>query len=153
MISLRISSGIRFQTRLGQGERSPSASSDVAARAVSPASRFLPASRNSLDQPEYMDEVMPSRRHSSAMLSSPRKPSSTMRILSSAENWRRVARRISLRAASAGGLAGPDLCLIFAPDGYDEPDILRSRQPSICLKGADAGQPFAARKGALRSAG
>src|SRR5829696_10539929 len=88
-----------------------------------------------------MEVAMPSRRHSSAMLSSPRRPSSTMRILSSAENWRRVARRISLRAASAGSLAGPDVCFIFAPDGYHEPDILRSRQPSICLKGADAGHP------------
>ena len=44
----------------------------------------------------------------------------------SAENWRRVARRISLRAASAGSLAGLDVCFIFAPNGYDEPDILRS---------------------------
>src|SRR5918993_1263929 len=86
-----------------------------------------------------MEVAMPSRRHSSAMLSAPRRPSSTMRILFSAENWRRVARRISLRAASAGSLAGPDVCFIFAPGGYDEPEILRSRQPSICLKGADAG--------------
>lgn len=38
---------------------------------------------------------MPSLRHSSAMLSSPRRPSSTMRILSSAEKWRRVCRRMS----------------------------------------------------------
>src|ERR1700735_2164601 len=47
-------------------------SSEVVARAVSPASRLLPASRNSFDQPSYIDEAMPSRRHSSAMLSSPR---------------------------------------------------------------------------------
>src|SRR5919112_4127535 len=87
-----------------------------------------------------MDEVMPSRRHSSAMLSSPRRPSSTMRILSSAEKLRRVARRMSLTTVSAGSFAGPDVCFIFAPDGYDEPEILRSREPSICLKGADAGQ-------------
>ncbi len=39
--------------------------------------------------------AMPSRRHSSAMLSSPRRPSSTMRIFSSTKNCRRVARRIS----------------------------------------------------------
>ena len=69
---------------------------------------------------------MPARRHNSAMLSSPRTPSSTMRIFSSAENWRRVARRISLRAASAGALAGPDVGFIFAPYGYDEPNTLRS---------------------------
>jgi transposase len=37
--------------------------------------------------------VMPSLRHSSAMRSSPRRPSSTMRILSSAEKSRRVCRR------------------------------------------------------------
>ena len=62
-----------------------------------------------------------------------------MRIFSSAENWRRVARRISFTTRSAGGFAGPDVCFIFAPDGYDEPDILRSREPSICLKRADGG--------------
>src|SRR6476661_6367954 len=39
---------------------------------------------------------MPSRRHNSAMLCSPRRPSSTMRIFSSAEYCLRVARRISL---------------------------------------------------------
>src|SRR3954469_16202260 len=86
-----------------------------------------------------MEEVMPSRRHNSAMLSSPRKPSSTMRILSSAEKWRRVARRMSLTRVSAGGFAGPDVCFIFAPVGYDEPEILRSREPSVCLTSADAG--------------
>src|ERR687884_44283 len=86
-----------------------------------------------------MDEVMPSRRHSSAMLSSPRKPSSTMRIFSSAEKWRRAARRMSLTMVSAGSFAGPDFRFIFAPVGYDEPEILRSREPSVCLTGADAG--------------
>jgi hypothetical protein len=75
------------------------------------------------------------------MLSSPRRPSSTMRIFSSAEIGRRVARRMSFTICSAGRFSGPDVCLIFAPDGYDEPEILRSREPSICLKGADAGQP------------
>src|SRR3954453_9372900 len=82
---------------------------------------------------------MPSRRHSSAMLASPRRPSSTMRIFSSAENCRRVARRMSFTTASAGCFTGPDVCFIFALDGYDEPEILRSRKPSICLTGADAG--------------
>src|SRR5271154_4882137 len=38
---------------------------------------------------------MPSLRHNSAMLSSPRRPAITMRIFSSAEYCRRVARRIS----------------------------------------------------------
>jgi hypothetical protein len=39
-------------------------------------------------------------RHKSAMLSSPRSPSSTMRIFSSGENFLRVRRRISRIAAS-----------------------------------------------------
>src|SRR4029077_4256947 len=34
-------------------------SSEVAARAVSPASRLLPASRNSFDQPYHTDEARP----------------------------------------------------------------------------------------------
>ena len=44
---------------------------------------------------------MPSLRQSSAMLSSPRRPSTTMRIFSSAEKCRLVARRMSLTASSA----------------------------------------------------
>src|SRR3954471_8971343 len=84
---------------------------------------------------------MPSRRQSSAMLSSPRRPSSTTRIFSSAEKCRRVARRISFTTWSAGDLAGLDFCLIFAPSkGYDEPEILPSSIRRICLIGADAGQ-------------
>ena len=50
---------------------------------------------------------MPSRRHSAAMLSSPRRPSSTMRIFSSAEWCLRVARRISLITCSAAGFCDP----------------------------------------------
>ena len=49
-----------------------------------------------------------------------------MRILSSAEKCRRVARRRSLIASSAGCFSGPDFCLIFAPCGYDDPEILPS---------------------------
>src|ERR1700744_6767454 len=52
-------------------------SPDVAARAVSPAKRRLPASRNSFDQPEYIEAAMPSRRQSSEIFSSPRNPSRT----------------------------------------------------------------------------
>src|SRR5271169_5481256 len=75
---------------------------------------------------------MPSRRHNSAMLSSPRSPSSTTRIFSSAEKCRRVARRMSLIASSAGCFSGPDFCLIFAPCGYDDPEILPTRkQPAV----------------------
>ena len=40
-------------------------------------------------------------RHSSAIVSSPRRPSRTMRIFSSAENFRRVALRISRTVLSA----------------------------------------------------
>jgi hypothetical protein len=57
------------------------------------------------------------------MLSSPRKPSSTIRILSSAEWCLRVARRISRTTCSAGAFAlvlalaagAEDLRLIFTP--------------------------------------
>src|SRR5262245_1109102 len=41
------------------------------------------------------------------MLSSPRRPSSTMRIFSSAENFRRVMRRMSFTIFSAGSFTGP----------------------------------------------
>src|SRR5277367_6616733 len=77
---------------------------------------------------------MPSRRHSSAMLSSPRSPSSTTRIFSSAEKCRRVAHRMSLIASSAGCFSGPDFCLIFAPCGYDDPEILPRRKPRAVSK-------------------
>src|ERR1700688_4928644 len=81
---------------------------------------------------------MPSRRHSSAMLSSPRSPSSTTRIFSSAEKCRRVARRMSLIASSAGCFSGPDFCLIFAPCGYDDPEILPTRKPTTRSKALTA---------------
>jgi hypothetical protein len=46
---------------------------------------------------------------------------------------------------STAGFCGPDFCLIFASfDGYDEPEILSSQSPAICLKGADGGQDIAA---------
>ena len=45
---------------------------------------------------------MPSRRHSSAMLSSPRKPSRTILIFSSDEYCLRVARLMSLTIFSPG---------------------------------------------------
>src|SRR5580692_6068598 len=74
------------------------------------------------------------------MLSSPRKPSNTMRILSSAEKCRRVARRILFTTSVAGSFSGTDFCLIFAPcEGYDEPEILPSSTHPICLMSADGG--------------
>src|SRR6266550_105140 len=73
---------------------------------------------------------------------SPRRPSSTMRILSSAEKCRRVARRIFFTTSVAGSFSGTDFCLIFAPcEGYDEPEILPSSTHPICLMSADGGQP------------
>src|SRR3954470_11891441 len=42
---------------------------------------------------------------------------------------------------SAGALPGPDFYFIFAPCGYDEPEILPSGSPSIGLTGADGEQP------------
>src|SRR5271168_2938376 len=62
------------------------------------------------------------------MLSSPRSPSNTMWIFSSAEKCRSVARRMSLIAFSAGCFSGPDFCLIFAHCGYDDPEILPTRK-------------------------
>src|SRR5271157_4135652 len=72
------------------------------------------------------------------MLSSPRRPSSTMRIFSSAEWCRRVARRISRTVFSA--LSGTRLlaCLIVAPQqGYDEPGILSYAIRPFCPTNAD----------------
>src|SRR6516225_5525981 len=75
------------------------------------------------------------------MLSSPRRPSSTIRILSSAEKCRRVARRMFLMTWVAGSFSGPDFCPIFAPqEGYDEPEILPSSTHPTCLMSADGGQ-------------
>src|ERR1700746_3999107 len=74
------------------------------------------------------------------MLSSPRRPSSTMRIFSSAELCRRVALRISRTVFSA--LSGMRLlaCLIVAPQrGYDEPAILSYAISSFCPTSADGG--------------
>src|SRR4051812_8585824 len=69
---------------------------------------------------------MPSLRHSSATLCSPRSPSSTMRIFSSAEYCLRVARRMSRTIRSDDNLAGPDSGSSPLLDGYDEPEILLS---------------------------
>ena len=72
------------------------------------------------------------------MLSSPRRPDTTIRIFSSAEYCLRVLRRISRTARSAGSFVLTDFCLIFVTFGhYDEPEILRYAITSICPKGAD----------------
>jgi hypothetical protein len=69
------------------------------------------------------------------MFSSPRNPSSTMRIFSSAEYCRRFWRRMSFRTWSADALPGPDFCFIFAAGGYDEPEILPGLRPYGHAKG------------------
>jgi hypothetical protein len=61
------------------------------------------ASRNSFDQEQYMLSATPSRRQSSAIGVSPRRPSSTMRIFASAEYCFHVARRMS-RGRTIGGI-------------------------------------------------
>jgi hypothetical protein len=57
-----------------------------------------------------------------------------MRIFSSAENCRRVARRISLTTCSAGSFTGPDFCPIFAPSmatmGQKSSLLRKGQQPS-----------------------
>lgn len=84
---------------------------------------------------------MPSRRHSAEIVSSPRSPSRTMRIFSSAPYCLRVTRRMSLMTFSAGALLVPDFCLIFAPlKDYDEPEILPSQLSRFGPVRADAGQ-------------
>ena len=84
---------------------------------------------------------MPSRRHSEAILYSPRKPSRTMRIFSSAEYCFRVLRRISRTVFSAVSFVVIDFCLICVPYGhYDEPKILPYEYTSICPKVVDVRQ-------------
>ncbi len=70
---------------------------------------------------------------SSATLSSPRKPSNTMRILSSAEKCRRVARRISRMVFSALSGLRSSLCLIvFPPEATTSPKLsLRQSAQSV----------------------
>src|SRR4051794_18775859 len=88
---------------------------------------------------------MPSRRHNAAIDASPRRPSSPMRIFSSAPYCLRVARRMSFATCSAEAFCVRAFCLIFAPlKGYDEPEILPSQLSRFCLIGADAGHDGAA---------
>src|SRR3979409_236367 len=84
--------------------------------------------------------AIPSLRQSSAMLVSPRNPSRTTRILSSAEYCRRVARRMSRTVFSAlsvltapAPLSPPSLCPL-------DPDLLPYAISSFCPVGPDGEQ-------------
>lgn len=71
----------------------------------------------------------------------PRRPSSTIRILSSAEKCRRVARRMSLTTCSAGLFAFAILVRIFVvPSDIDETKTLLKSQPQIWAMGAEGAQ-------------
>src|SRR5688572_1298119 len=78
--------------------------------------------------------AMPSLRHSSAMLSSPRSPSRTMRIFSSAENCRLVARRMSLTVSSALCGACLSRCLIVSLHGATTSSILSLTQSAQSVR-------------------
>src|SRR5262245_50809647 len=69
------------------------------------------------------------------MLSSPRRPVRTMRIFSSAENWRRVTRRISFTTCFAGSFTDPDFGPIFAPSmaTMGQKSSLPQPAPSVSL--------------------
>ena len=72
------------------------------------------------------------------MLSSPRRPDTTIRTFSSAEYCLRVLRRISRTLRSTVSLELIDSCLICVPFGHDdEPEILRYEITSICPISAD----------------
>ena len=120
----------------------------VAARAVSPASRRLPASRNSLDPLEYRLSRDPHAGHRSAMLHSPRRPSNTMRIFSS--------EGILLAGHPADVLDKP-LRRRFSGSGFlshlhslavtmSQKSSVQYSIPAICLIGADGDRGRAQRK-------
>jgi hypothetical protein len=84
-----------------------------------------------------MIAAIPSRRQSSEIELSPRRPSKTIRIFSSAENCRRVLRLISLTCLSADPF-GPVFVLISYPfKDYDEPKTLVKQNNAVCLKSRD----------------
>src|SRR6266478_1264597 len=87
------------------------------------------------------------------MLCSPRKPSSTMRIFSSAEHCFRVARRMSFTTRSDDTLVVSDFCLICAsPWSYDEREILPSSSRQFCPTSADGKHPAILSRNHVRNA-
>jgi hypothetical protein len=80
---------------------------------------------------------MPSLRQSSAMLSSPRRPDSTIRIFYSEECNLRVARRMSFTTCSAGAFVVTGFFIIFNSIwDKDEPQFLRYAITRNCSMGA-----------------
>ncbi len=128
------------QTPAPRASRSRSLKSpEVPARAMSPARGHLPAARSSLERPSYCDKAITSRRrHTSAMLSLPRRPSRTILVLSSAEKRRCLCRRVLLIASSAEpeGVIGLGL-KVACPRGDGRATVHR-RGDSIGLLGAHA---------------
>ena len=125
-----------FKSRISW--RRPLTSPEVAWRPVSPASRFLPASKTLSTSCNTDPRRCP--RGGTRRRCSPRRAGPTPRSGSSPQpyNCLRVLRRISRTVRSAGSFLLIDFCLIFVPFGhYDEPEILRYAITSICPKGAD----------------
>jgi hypothetical protein len=89
----------------------------VAERAVSPDQPAFAGFEELLRPAVIKPRAIPSRRHSSAMLDSPRRPSRTTRNFSSAEYYLRVARLMFLTTRSDGEVVVVDFCLISFPSG------------------------------------
>lgn len=121
--------------------RSSLTSNEVAWRAVSPAKPCLPASKNPFDHVQYRFSLIPSRRNSAAMLSSPRRPASTILISSSAEYCLRVLRRMPLTSLSAASLDEMfrTSCTSSLYNGSFEPEICQRRSKIRPRGGAKLG--------------
>lgn len=121
--------------------RSSHTSSVVAARAVSRKERVLPAFRNSLNQPSYIEAAIPLRRQGLAM-----QPAAHARLQATRESSppTRIAAMWSGEYPCSTRLPafclGPDICFVFGPLGNDEAVVLLSQIYSICPKGADEWQ-------------
>ena len=83
--------------------------------------------------------MIPSRRQNPAILSSPRSPSRTMRILSSAKWCCRVRRKMSFTIDYAIGFAIPGFYLIVNPWWLRWPETLRYRINSDVPRGLAGG--------------
>ena len=133
--------GFHSQSRRPSFSRRPDAevlhSSDVAARAVSPARRFCPASRkSSTSDNKGLDEPLAPAELGDAVLAAQSFQHDA--DLSSAEKCRRVARRMALITSSAGCFSGPVLSHLRSLIGYDKRVL--PPQPAEFVISADGGQ-------------